>query len=166
MSSSKDSLNPGLLSYAPGLTLQIAKKMLDAGEKEAERIGCPMVIAIADSGGNLLALNRMEEALLASIQIAQDKAYTAVMGKMPTLFWKGQYDTGELVPLFFHNRWITFAGGFPIITDDKILGGIGVSGGRLMEDTSVARAALKAGGFRIKETDDIIAAATKGAHKE
>ena len=165
MSSGKKPLNPGALSYSLGLTLQMAKTMLEAGEKEAEKLGCPMVIAISDSGGNLLALNRMENALLASIQIAQDKAYTAVLGKMPSLSWKEQYHTGELVPLFFHNRWITFAGGFPIIAGDKILGGIGVSGGRLMEDTCVARAALKAGGFRIQDADDIIAAAAKATHK-
>lgn len=164
MSSNKEPLNLGVLSYALGLTLQTARKMLEAGEKEAERLGFSMGIAILDSGGNLLAFNRMDRAPLAGIQIAQDKAYTAVLGKMPTLFWKGEYTTGELVPLFFHNRWITFGGGFPIIIDDKILGGIGVSGGRI-EDIYVARAALKAGGFSTKDADDTIAAAGEAAHE-
>lgn len=154
MSSNKKNLNLAVLSYASGLTLQTANKMLEAGVKEAERLGVSMVIAIADAGGNLLAFNRMDNAPLVGIQIAMDKAFTAVFGKMPTLFWKGEYTSGELVPLFFHQRWITFQGGFPLVKGDKIFGGIGVSGGRI-EDVYVARSALKAGGFSIRDADDI-----------
>jgi uncharacterized protein GlcG (DUF336 family) len=155
MSPKKKKLNLGALSYAAGLTLETAKKMLEAGVKEAERLGVPMVIAIADAGGHLLALYRMDNAALFSIQIATDKAFTAVFGKMPTLFWKGEYTCEELVPLFFHERWITFQGGFPLVIGGKMFGGIGVSGGRV-EDVYVARAALKAGGFSTKDADAIV----------
>jgi len=122
----------GSLSYGSGLTLGIAKKMLEAGEKEAEEQGVPMSIAISDAGGNLIAFRRMDNAALFSIQIAMDKAFTTVFGKMPTGSFANLYRTGELVPLFFHERWITFPGGFPIIKNGMILGGIGVSGGTLM----------------------------------
>jgi uncharacterized protein GlcG (DUF336 family) len=132
----------GNLVYGDGLTLDIAKKMLEAGEKEAIRQGVPMVIAISDAGGHLLAFHRMDNAMLCSVQIALDKAYTAVLGKQHTAQFGNAYKVGELVPLFFHERWITFPGGFPLIKNGSILGGIGVSGG-IVEDLYVAKEALK-----------------------
>jgi uncharacterized protein GlcG (DUF336 family) len=146
----------GKLSYGAGLTLEAAKKMLEAGEQEAEKRGVPMTIAIADAGGNLLALTRMDEAILCSTQVAMDKAFTAVFGKQHTGNHAIPYQSGILIPLFFHERWITFGGGFPIINNGTILGGIGVSGGTI-EDIYVARAALKAGGFSVDEADAAIA---------
>ena len=147
----------GGLSYGSGLTLDIAKKMLEAGEKEAEKQGVPMSMAISDTGGNLIAFRRMDNAALFSIRIALDKAFTTVFGKMPTGNFANLYRTGELVPLFFHERWITFPGGFPIIKNGMILGGIGVSGGTI-EDVYVVKAALKAGGFFLEDTDAAIRA--------
>ena len=147
----------GGLSYGSGLTLDIAKKMLEAGEKEAEKQGVPMSIAISDAGGNLIAFRRMDNAALFSTQIAMDKAFTTVFGKMPTRSFADLYRTGELIPLFFHERWITFPGGFPIIKNGMILGGIGVSGGTI-EDVYVVKAALKAGGFILDAVDAAIMA--------
>jgi len=155
----------GGLSYGSGLTLDIAKKMLQAGEKEAGKQGVPMSIAISDAGGNLIAFSRMNNAALFSTQIAMDKAFTTVFGKMPTGNFADLYRTGELVPLFFHVRWITFPGGFPIIRNGTILGGIGVSGGTI-EDIFVARAALQAGGFVLDDVDTVIRAMTGDAQKK
>jgi len=156
MATAKQPIMPVNLSYGVGLTLDIAKKMLEAGEKEAEEQGVPMVIAICDAGGNLLALHRMDNAPLVSIQIAINKAFTAVFGKRPTGRWKSLFSAGELIPLFFHERWITFWGGVPIIKNEIIVGGIGVSGGTV-EDLYVARASLRAGGFALNDADDDIA---------
>lgn len=147
----------GKLSYGTGLTLDTAKKMLDAGVIEAEELGVPMAIAIADAGGNLLAFNRMDNASLSGIQIAMDKAFTAVFGKLPTENWGSFFREGPLIPLFVHERWITFPGGFPIIDNGVILGGVGASGGVKYEDVHVARAALKAGGFSLDDADAAIA---------
>jgi uncharacterized protein GlcG (DUF336 family) len=146
----------GARCYGSGLTLQTAKKMLEAAEKESLRQNVPMVIAIADAGGNLLAFRRMDNAILVSIQIAMDKAYTAVFGKQSTAQFGSSYRAGALIPLFFHERWITFPGGFPLVKNGIIQGGIGVSGG-IGEDVFVARAALKAGGFETREADELIA---------
>lgn len=155
----------GSLSYGSGLRLDIAKKMLEAGEKEATKQGVPMSMAISDAGGNLIAFRRMDNAALFSIQIAMDKAFTTVFGKMPTGDFASQYCTGGLVPLFFHERWITFPGGFPIIKNGMILGGIGVSGG-IIEDVYVAKAALEAGGFILDEVDAAIRTMTGDAQKK
>jgi uncharacterized protein GlcG (DUF336 family) len=148
--------------YGSGLDLQTARKMLKAAEKEAIIQEVPMVIAIADSGGNLLAFERMDQAILVSIQIAIDKAYTAVFGKQNTAQFGSAYKSGSLVPLFFHERWITFPGGFPLLKSGVIMGGIGVSGG-IGEDVFVARAALKAGGFDTQEADEMIASQARSA---
>jgi uncharacterized protein GlcG (DUF336 family) len=145
----------GKRCYGSGLTLEIVKKMLEAGEKEAIKQGVPMAMAVTDAGGNLMAFHRMDNVMMASTQIAMDKAYTAVMGKMATWKFGDFYRGGVLVPLFFHERWITFPGGFPILKDCSLVGGIGVSGG-VAEDVMVVRAALKAGGFALDEADECI----------
>ena len=155
--STPDAWKSGNLSCGSGLTLDIANKMLEAGEKEAEKQGVPMSMAISDAGGNLIAFRRMDNAALFSIQIAMDKAFTSVFGKMPTGRFAEQYCEGGLIPLFFHERWITFPGGFPIIKNGMMLGGIGVSGGT-SEDVYVAKAALEAGGFTLDEVDAAIKA--------
>ncbi len=144
----------GKLPYGTGLTLETAKKLLEAGEKEAEKQGVPMAIAIVDAGGNLLAFHRMDNTLLESINIATDKAFTAVLAKLPTSHWMKSFQGWGFTPPFIHERWITFPGGFPIIKNGEIIGGIGVSGGTI-EDIYVAQAALKAGGFSL---DDVTAA--------
>ncbi len=146
----------GKLAYGTGLTLDAGKKMLEAGEKEARRQEVPMAIAIVDAGGNLLAFHRMDNAILVGNQIAMDKAFTAVFGKQHSGNNAMLYQSGIMVPLFFHERWITFPGGFPIIKNGVLLGGIGVSGGTF-EDIFVARAALAAGGFSVDEVDAFLA---------
>lgn len=143
------------LPYMPGLTLTMANLMISAGIKEAEKYGMPVSIAIYDCGGNLLAFNRMENAMLCGIQIAMDKAYTAVYGKLHTGGWGEMYKTGNLVPLFFHERWITYAAGFPLIKTDAIMGGIGVSGA-VSEDLYIARAVIREGGFDMDEVNSAI----------
>jgi uncharacterized protein GlcG (DUF336 family) len=146
----------GKLVYGNGLTLQTARTMLEAGEKEALKQGVPMAMAVSDAGGNLLAFERMDNTMLCSIQIAMDKAYTAVFGKQHSGDFSGAYRAGVLIPLFFHERWITFPGGIPIIRQGVILGGLGVSGG-VIEDLYVALAALKAGDFETTEIERAIA---------
>jgi uncharacterized protein GlcG (DUF336 family) len=155
----------GNLSYACRLTLATARRMLEAGRKEAKKRGVPMSIAISDAGGNLVAFVRMDNAALFSIQIALDKAFTTVLGKMPTGSFASQYCAGGLVPLFFHERWITFPGGFPLIRNGLILGGIGVSGG-ITEDVYVAKAALEAGGFQLDEVDAAVMAMAGDAQEK
>jgi len=92
MANSKDLVPPvwkeGALSYSTGLTFDTAKKMIDAAMSEAKKQGLTMVIAVADAGGNLVAFGLMDNAMLASIHIAMDKAFTAAYGKIPTQTWR------------------------------------------------------------------------------
>lgn len=166
MGNSKDPVPPvwkmGGLSYSTGLTYDTAKKMVGAAMLEAKRHRLTMVIAVADAGGNLVAFGRMDEAMLASIHIAIDKAFTAAYGKIPTQIWRDIVQSGNLPPLFIHDRWTAFPGGFPLVRGKKLLGGIGCSGATAYGDTSVARAGLRAGGFSTEEADAILRELNEG----
>ena len=128
------------------ITLDEALKLITAARKQAEKIGVPMVIAVVDSGGNLVAQQRMDGALLVSVDISRNKAYTAVAIKIPTHELAEAAQPGQ--PLFgLHNtdtgRIVIFGGGFPLETVQEVVGGIGVSGGSVQEDIRCAEAALK-----------------------
>lgn len=163
---SKDPVPPawkkGGLSYSTGLTYDTAKKMVEAAMSEAKKQGLTMVVAIADAGGNLVAFGRMDDAMLASIHIATDKAFTAAYGKIPTQIWRDIVQSGNLPPLFIHERWTAFPGGFPLIKGTKLFGGIGCSGATAQGDTSVARAGLHAGGFSTEDADAILKQLNEG----
>ncbi len=127
--------------------LEKAKKMIAAAEKKAVEIGVPMVIAVVDAGGNLVAQERMDNALLASVSIALNKAYTAVALKMATDQAAAVAQPGQ--SLYGINttdncRIVIFGGGIPIWENGVLVGGIGVSGGSVDEDMSVAKAGLAA----------------------
>jgi glc operon protein GlcG len=160
MANPKDPVPPvwkeGGLSYSTGLTFATAKKMIEAAMSEAKKQGLAMVIAIVDAGGNLVAFGRMDDAMLASIQIAMDKAFTSVYGKIPTHIWRSIVQSGNVPPLFIHERWTAFPGGFPIIKGKQLLGGIGCSGATAYGDTTVARAGLLAGEFSTEDADSFL----------
>jgi uncharacterized protein GlcG (DUF336 family) len=133
----------------PNLTLEQARRALDAAVAKANEIGSPSSIAIVDGGRNLLAFVRMDGAVLASIEISQGKAYTARSMNMNTR------DIGPLTqpgqPLYgietSHTRpIITFGGGQPIAIGGEVVGAVGVAGGLVDQDDEVASAAVAAVG--------------------
>jgi uncharacterized protein GlcG (DUF336 family) len=127
------------------VNLAKAKKIIAAAERKAEEIGVPMVISVVDKGANLIAEHRMDGALIASISISRDKAYTAVALKMSTEELADLAQPGQ--PLFGINttdggRIVIFGGGVPIVKNGRVIGGIGVSGGTVPQDIEVANAGL------------------------
>lgn len=134
------------LTTTQSLTLAQAKIMAQAAEQEAIKINVPMVIAILDPSGNLILHERMENALLVSIDVAIKKAYTAIALKMPTDQLANVTQPGQELYGIQHSdhKLITFGGGFPIIINNQIVGAVGVSGGSVAEDMQVANAALAA----------------------
>lgn len=129
------------------VTLDVAKELIAAAEAEAETIDVPMCIAVMNDGGNLVAFHRMDDALLASISISQNKAYSAVSLKLDTqTIWEVSQPGESLYGLGNTNegRIITFGGGIPLESDGDVVGGIGVSGGSAEEDVQVAEAAVDA----------------------
>jgi uncharacterized protein GlcG (DUF336 family) len=129
------------------VTLSAAQAVVDAARAKADEIGVPMNIAVVDEGNNLAAFARMDGAWLGSIDIAQNKAYTARAFDM---------STKDLAPLCQPNqplfgihasnqgRLIIFAGGIPLRSDDRVVGAIGVSGGSVDQDHEVAEAGVAA----------------------
>jgi uncharacterized protein GlcG (DUF336 family) len=131
----------------PSVTAELARSMIDAAERKAAEMGHPFVIAIVDDSGVLKAFSRMDGAALLSVQIAQDKAYTAVGFGMPTDAWHDFVK--DDAPLAMGaatgiDRLIVFGGGYPIKIGDAVVGAIGVSGGHYSQDMDVARAGLSA----------------------
>ena len=129
------------------LSLDIVKEMAKAAEKKAAEINVPVVFAAVDKGANLMLMHRMENALLTSVDIAINKAYTAACLK------QGSHEIAESVQpgqslyglqLSNNQRIVPFGGGFPIIVDGQVVGAVGVSGGTVEEDMSVAQAAVDA----------------------
>ena len=128
------------------ITAATAQRIIAAAELKAIEMGIPMCIAVVDGDGTLKAFTRMDGAALLSVQIAQDKAYTAISWGMATNEW---YDFVKDDPPLLHgiiktDRLIVFGGGYPIKTDVGIIGGIGVSGGHYTHDMEVAQAGLAA----------------------
>jgi glc operon protein GlcG len=126
------------------LTLTIAKQIAAAAEAEAIKNKFTMVIAVLDDGGNLIYLERMDETQLASIQIAQGKAHTALAFKRPTKALEDAVAGGRNAILSMPGA-VMVEGGLPLATPDgKIIGSIGVSGGTSPQDGIVAKAGVDA----------------------
>ena len=129
------------------LTLNDARKIIAAGEKKAEEIGQPMNIAVADSGGNLIAHIRMDGAWIGSIDISMKKAFTSRAFDITTKDLATHSQSGgQFFGIHASNdgKIMIFAGGVPIMKNGKVVGAIGVSGGSGDQDHAVAEAGAAA----------------------
>lgn len=122
------------------LTLETAKK---AAEAEAAKNKWKMVIAVVDDAGNLVYLQRMDDAQIASIEIATGKAGTAVRYKRPTKALEDAIAGGRNAFLNLPHA-TTLEGGIPIVLDGRIIGAVGVSGELAARDAQVAKAGVDA----------------------
>ncbi len=129
------------------LTLADARRIIAAAQKKAEEIGQPMNVAIVDEGGNLIAFERMANAWLGSIDIAQKKAWTSRAFDITTKDLGSNSQSGDQ---FFgihasnDGKVMIFAGGIPLKKENKVIGAIGVSGGLGKQDQAVAEAGASA----------------------
>ena len=129
------------------ISTEAAHRLIAGAEAKAAEIGTPMVIAVVDDGGVLKAFSRMDGAALLSVQVAQDKAYTAVGFSMATHAWhdfiKDDPPLRDGAPTGI-DRLVVFGGGYPLMVDGQLVGGIGVSGSHYSEDMQIAEAGLAA----------------------
>ena len=125
--------------------------MVQAAQRAAEALGVPQTVCVCDEGGFPLAMERMDGARITGPQIAWNKAFTAAGHKRSThLFTKAP--GGPALPgneafgiqLSFEGRFAAFVGGFPIVVNGEVVGGVGLSGGNGEQDTKCALAALQA----------------------
>ena len=124
------------------MTLHLAERVADAVIAEAQRMGIKVVVAVSDTAGNPKLVKVMEDAYIASYDIAVNKAYTVVALKMPTVKLKPlAAPGGELYGIQFTNggKIVIFGGGDPLINPKgKIIGGLGVSGGSEEQDIALS----------------------------
>ena len=142
-----DSWRGPTASQAAGLTLGAARAIVAAVQAEARQLRVATSCAVVDSGDQLVAFERMDGADLVGITLARDKAFTALVNRMPT---------AELPPItqpgteFFGyhtvagGRTIIFAGGMPLERDGVLVGAVGVSGGTAEQDQRAAEAGVRA----------------------
>lgn len=134
-------------SQAAGLTLAAARRIIAAVESEARAMGVAMSVAVVDAGDQLVAFERMDAADLVTVSLARDKAYTALVNRMPT---------ADLAPIvqpgteyygydsLSGGRMVVFAGGLPLERGGVLVGAIGVSGGDSAQDARAAEAGARA----------------------
>lgn len=128
------------------ITLDQAKKVLDAAEKRALEMKVPSVIAVMDDAANLKALLRMDDTNILSLQAALGKAYTSAVWDGNSADLLEQCQPGQ--PLYglqsWNNQLIIFGGGMALHENGKLVGSVGVSGGTVEEDVLIAEAAVAA----------------------
>jgi uncharacterized protein GlcG (DUF336 family) len=133
------------------LELAEARAMVAAAIRKSEEIGVLETVCVVDEGGYPLAMERMDRARVTGPQIAWNKAFTAAGHKRSTHLFN-QPPNGPALPgneafgiqWSFDGKFAVFVGGFPVVVDDEVVGGIGLSGGNGEQDTACGLAALQA----------------------
>ena len=128
------------------ISLEEANKIIEEAIKKSKEIGVPMCIAVADESGNLVAFSRMDNAKITSIDIAINKAFTAAAAKRSTRDYNEIAVPGKStfgINTTNNCRFTIIPGGLPIIFENQVIGGIGVSGGTAEQDEVVASFALE-----------------------
>lgn len=140
---------PHQLPYGERISLDLAKEIAAAGEAFAAKMGWNATIAICDDGGHPVLFHRMNNGQFGSCDLAPPKAYAAAAFRRPTQIFHDDLTAGKSTS-FWHLRQeaaIPLEGGFPIIVNGRVIGGIGVSGvgaaGLADGDSQVALAALE-----------------------
>ena len=128
--------------YGPNISLATAKKVAAAAAAEAAKMKINVAIAIVDTGGNLIYLERFDVVQYGSVDAAVHKAKCSVAWKRPTKALEDAIGSGKTNYLTLDGI-IAIEGGVPIIQDGKIIGAIGVSGGAAAQDGQVAMAGAK-----------------------
>jgi glc operon protein GlcG len=126
--------------YGPPISLDRALAIIRAAVAEAKNRNWKMNIAVVDSGGNLVAFQRMDDAMLASIQIAEHKARAAATFRRPTKVFEDGINLMHLNYLLAFDGIIASRGGIPLIEEGKIIGAVGCSGGADSQDEVVSKA--------------------------
>lgn len=130
------------IPYGTPVDLAKAKDLIAAAEAEAKAHDWKMNIAVVDPNGDLVAFERMDNAQLASIAIAQKKARTAARYRRATSIFYDAIQTGQVYLPTLDPQLVASPGGFPLIVGGKLIGAIGCSGGAGVQDAVACNAAL------------------------
>jgi glc operon protein GlcG len=131
-------------NYGAPISLEQAKKVMAGAEAEAKKNNWPVVIAILDSGGQLVMLQRLDNAQWGSVDIAKEKARSAVALRRPTKALQDLIAQGGANLRLLNIGYSVLEGGIPIVVDGKIVGSVGVSGVTSQQDAQIAQAGIDA----------------------
>ncbi|GAA1931595.1 GlcG/HbpS family heme-binding protein [Streptantibioticus ferralitis] len=134
---------------AASVTLEAANALIQAVQTAAAEIGFEASVAVTDGGGHLKAFQRTDSTPFLASEVALDKAWTAASFGYPTHVWNNYLADPNVAPLAHHPRLMAVGGGYPILEDGKLIGGLGISGGTYEQDQQAAEAALKVLGFEL-----------------
>lgn len=134
---------PSYLPYGSPITLADARRVAAAAEMTALENGWPVVIAIVDTGGHLVLLQRLDNTQIASVEVARAKAWSAVAFRRPTKVFEDGVGASPSGPrLTALPGAMPIEGGLPLVHDGRIIGAIGVSGVLSQQDGVVAAAGV------------------------
>lgn len=135
----------GNLPYGTPISLDQAKRVLSAAESEALKNKWNVVIAIVDTGGHLVVLQRHDNTQFGSVEVARQKAYSAVAFRRPTRAFEDVVAGGGAgVKILKVEGAMPAEGGIPLVFDGKMIGAIGVSGVTSEQDGQIAKAGADA----------------------
>jgi glc operon protein GlcG len=129
-------------AYGTPIGLEHAKKIMVGAEAEAKKNNWPVVIVIVDSGGQLVMLQRLDNAQWGSVDIAKEKARSAVALRRPTKALQDLVAQGGANLRLLTLGYSVLEGGIPIVVDGKIVGAVGVSGVTSQQDAQIAQAGI------------------------
>lgn len=122
--------------------------LVRAAVEAAGQAGVEVAVAVTDASGHLKTFERMDGALFLAVDVAIDKAWTSAASGMATHTWNAVLtNEPKVAPLSQLPRLVGVGGGYPILNEGRVVGGIGVSGGSHIQDQDVAEQALKSLGF-------------------
>ena len=127
------------------LSIEDARILIDGAREKAQEIGVPMCIAVTDDSGNLIAFERMNGGKAHSIEVAQDKAFTAGAARKATHEYNAVNTPGNLafgIHTEAGGHISTVGGGLPVVIEGDCVGGIGASSGSPQQDMEVSQAGL------------------------
>ena len=127
------------------LSIEDARILIDGAREKAKEIGVPMCIAVTDDSGNLIAFERMDGGKAHSIEVAQDKAFTAGAARKATHEYNAVNTPGNLafgIHTEAGGHISTVGGGLPVVIEGDCVGGIGASSGSPQQDMEVSQAGL------------------------
>jgi uncharacterized protein GlcG (DUF336 family) len=127
------------------LALEMVKRIVARAEEAAAAIPCAMSIVVVDSGANLVYAERMDQAMIGSVDAAHRKARSAVLFKRSTKVFEEMLAGGRMAILSLPGA-MPIEGGIPLMAGGAVVGGIGVSGGTAQQDGIAAAAAAEAFG--------------------
>jgi uncharacterized protein GlcG (DUF336 family) len=128
------------MSYGMPINLEQAKKVMAGAEAEAKKNSWPVAIVILDSGGQMVMMQRLDNTQWGSVDIAKEKARTAVALRRPTKALQDGIAQGGSNLRLLSTGFSMLEGGIPLVHEGKIIGSIGVSGVTSQQDAQTAQA--------------------------